>query len=173
MATLAELLAKKKAETKAEEKIETKVEIKAEEPSGMEVLAKAVEAEKEKSIDTLLDMPLGFAGTVDAEIAKDAKITVDDILPRIRALSSLAEIDTIREMDRLKEALLANPEAVNLMQPEDVGELVKALRRITKEAVVTAEKAKSTKTKASSKTTSGIKPITAFTAEELANADDF
>lgn len=103
----------------------------------LDSLIEAVEKEvASSSLDDLLDQPLG---TVNKQIAEEAAIAVADIIPRIRQLQSLSDMEVEAEMPLLKNALMANPEAVSLMLPTDVGELVVALRRITKEAVVTAE----------------------------------
>lgn len=93
----------------------------------------AVEQAKGKTIEELLDEPLGKS---DATIAEEARIATADIVPRIRQLNSLSDMEAEKEMKLLKEALMANPEAVSLMLPEDVGSLVATLRRIVKEEVI-------------------------------------
>lgn len=85
-------------------------------------------------------------GIMDATILNDAELTTADIVPRIRQLNSLSDMQVEGEMALLKSALLANPQAVSLMLPEDVGLLVEALRRITKEAILADANAKALKT---------------------------
>lgn len=161
--SLKERIARKKAEALAQQAglvppVETDTAIVVDDPIGNMVssLTKAVEAQiaeekKEPTLDDLLDAPLGVTNKA---IAEEAAIVTADIVPRIRQLNSLSDAQLEVEMKLLKAALMANPEAVALMLPEDVGEMVVALRRITKEAVVAAEaKAASGKKGTKSKTT--------------------
>lgn len=67
---------------------------------------------------------------------------VSDIKERILQLSALAEDDLTNAMTELKAALKENPSAVEILLPEDIGEMVKALRKITGEALATAAKPK-------------------------------
>lgn len=116
----------------------------------------------EMSLDDLLDAPLGV---VNSAIAEEAAIVTADIIPRIRQLNSLSDAQLEVEMKLLKAALMANPEAVALMLPEDIGEMVVALRKITREAVVAAE------AKAAGKRTTKPKAKTNINQMEI--ADDF
>ena len=130
-------------------------------------LTKAVELQatvekSEPTLDDLLDMPLGVTNKA---IADEAAIVTADIIPRIRQLNSLSDAQLEVEMKLLKAALMANPEAVALMLPEDIGEMVVALRKITHEAVVAAEAKASSKSK-------GIKSKTTKTGQ-MEIADDF
>jgi hypothetical protein len=87
-----------------------------------------------------------------------------DIIPRIKELEKLSGEDLENEMKLLKTALLENPDAVQLMYPEDVGLLVSALRRVTGQSIseaMTEKKAGTKKTKAK-----------ALTADEMAAAFD-
>lgn len=102
---------------------------------------------------------------MDKAILSEAEQTVTDILPRIRALKDMQTDQLDEEMDALKEALLANPAAVQLMLPEDVGQLVIALRRITGQALVSASAPK--------KKAPRLDKVKSFTKEELLDlADD-
>lgn len=65
-----------------------------------------------------------------------------DIIPRIRELETLSGEDLAGEMTLLKGALLANPDAVALMLPEDIGLMVAALRKITGQAITEASEKK-------------------------------
>lgn len=127
MATLAELLAKKQnnppnAEiTKAEASIEVKEEAK----------------EELKDIPPIPAIPLPEG--ISQETA--------DIIHRIRTLSALSQEDIKSAMDSLKIALLQNPAAVAIMLPEDIGEMVKALRQITGQAIAESSKPKEKKSK--------------------------
>lgn len=67
-----------------------------------------------------------------------------DILPRIQALKELDSEDLENAMKELKDALMKNPSAATLMLPEDIGEMVKALRKTTGQTMVEATKAKKT-----------------------------
>lgn len=120
------------AEAEAEEEVEEIIEI---------------EEEKAKAEDEEMDI-LGMP--IEEHIYNDAMIATMDIIPRIRALNSLDDYCAENEMRLLKDALLANPEAVALMLPQDIGELVRTQRRIMKEEILgaVAKKAKRTPTKA-------------------------
>ena len=61
-----------------------------------------------------------------------------DIKQRISELSDLGEEDLTGAMADLKRALMENPAACSILLPEDVGQLVAALRRITKQEVFSA-----------------------------------
>lgn len=63
---------------------------------------------------------------------------VSDIKERILQLSAMDEDDLTNAMAELKAALKENPSAVEILLPEDIGEMVKALRKITGEALATA-----------------------------------
>jgi len=59
-------------------------------------------------------------------------ITVDTIKERINALNGL-EGDVLKKaMTQLKLALRANPEACNLLLPEDIGEMTKKIYEMNK-----------------------------------------
>lgn len=73
--------------------------------------------------------------TIDASFNPEIAYTEHEIVPRIRELSSMSELELPKEMKRLQTALLANPNAVSLMLPEDVGTLVKELRRMVGDAL--------------------------------------
>lgn len=68
--------------------------------------------------------------------------TYADLKARIEALEALSEDNLRGEMDTLKKALMENPDACQLMLPEDMGMLVAALRRITGQALATAAEKK-------------------------------
>jgi hypothetical protein len=70
-----------------------------------------------------------------------------ELLTKIRHLSEVPEADLKTEMNQLKVALLANPAAVELMLPEDIGLMVENLRRIVGEAIAAASAPKERKTK--------------------------
>lgn len=91
-----------------------------------------------------------------------AEQAAHDIKERIVQLCSLSDDDLRPAMTDLKAALMENPDAVALMLPQDIGEMVKALRRITGEAlaIASAPKAK------------GKPKQKALTAEELNAALD-
>jgi hypothetical protein len=96
----------------------------------------------------------------------DPQQVYTDLLPRIKALADLSDADLPNEMASLKKALMANPDACALMHPEDIGDMVEALRRITGQALASA---KASKTKAPSASALSKKKLT---AEELQAALD-
>lgn len=100
--------------------------------------------------------------TEDDLIARQAYA---DILPRIEQLNALSGEDLASEMKQLKACLMQNPDACALMLPQDIGELVSALTRLSGEDIAAsmAPKAKGRKPK---------EEKIAMTAEELAAAFD-
>lgn len=62
-----------------------------------------------------------------------------DIATRIQALNELSDVPLENAMKELKKALMANPNAVSLMLDSDYGQMVIALRRLTKQDQVEAE----------------------------------
>ena len=75
---------------------------------------------------------------------------VSEIQARIKALESLFDESLTGEMDALKEALIQNPSAAALLKDEDIGLLVKNLRRTVASAI--SEAAEGKKKSAKSKT---------------------
>lgn len=65
-----------------------------------------------------------------------------EIQARISQLESLFEQPLKDEMESLKQALLENPAATELLMDEDIGALVQALRRITATAAIASVKEK-------------------------------
>lgn len=115
------------------------------------VAAVAEEDEHEEAI--------GNASPADAQAYADIKA-------KLNLLSDMSDDSLKSAMTDLKKALLNNPQACYLMLPQDIGQMVVALRAMKNEAVVEATKdpkeKKATKAKAS-------KPLT---AEEIAAAFD-
>lgn len=70
-----------------------------------------------------------------------------EIQARIKQLQDLDPEPLQGAMKDLKAALMQNPAACSLLLPEDIGEMVAALRKITGEAVVTATVKKASKKK--------------------------
>lgn len=64
--------------------------------------------------------------------------TVEAIKERIARLASLSDLDLKLAMDGLKALILSNPSACAQLLPEDVGEMVGALRRMTGNAKAAA-----------------------------------
>ena len=67
-----------------------------------------------------------------------AQQAYSDLLPRLAALQSISDDKLQDEMRLLKKALMENPAACALMLPQDVGQLVTALRRLTGEQLALA-----------------------------------
>ena len=64
-------------------------------------------------------------------------ITVEEIKQKIRELSTTEAGDSLKSaMSDLKLALRYNPEAANLLLPEEIGELVKHLRKVTATEII-------------------------------------
>lgn len=59
-----------------------------------------------------------------------------DLQQRIQELNDLSGDNLAKAMIDLKKALMANPDACKLMLPEEVGQMVAALRRITSQHAV-------------------------------------
>ncbi len=73
-------------------------------------------------------------------------ITLDDVRAKIKKLSNIEGEDLKREMTYLKHALRVNPEAANLLLPEEIGEMVQSIYKLTNK-VVAAQAAKATVSK--------------------------
>ena len=97
--------------------------------------------------------------------ADSAEQTYSEISTRIHQLESLATEDLKGEMQQLKKALMENTEACLLMKPEDIGELVKHLVKITGIAITQAPTVKKTRTAA--------KKLTAQELQDALNSDEF
>jgi hypothetical protein len=65
-----------------------------------------------------------------------------DIKDKINLLELASDTELPEQMKTLKKSLMENPAAVSLMLDTDIGKMVIALRRITKEALVEASKEK-------------------------------
>lgn len=70
-------------------------------------------------------------------------ITVEEIQEKIAKLSGLPKDNLKGAMAELKTALKFNPEAANLLLPEEIGQLTAAIYRMT-EQIVIKEAAKAT-----------------------------
>lgn len=92
--------------------------------------------------------------------------TASEISVRIKQLSDMSEADLKTEMSALKAAIKQNPAASALLLPEDIGQMVEALQRITGFAIQQAT------TKASKPKKEKAPKSKALTPEELAAALD-
>lgn len=150
MASLAEILKAKKA---ASSPSSQPSQIAKQETVEVKEQGKKEQEKKETGVldvESLVDDYSMFDTTnMASDILEDAEEVIEDIIPRIRQLSTIGNNETLeKEMKLLKGALMANPAAVELMLPTDVGMLVAALRRIVGEAIVAAApKAKAAKPK--------------------------
>lgn len=96
-------------------------------------------AVKEIPKPTAAPVPIPVKETQPIETATDAeKVYYQEIKPKIDLLSSCPDADLGNAMSVLKAALMSNPAATELMLDTDIGELVKALRRRTGEAITAA-----------------------------------
>ena len=67
-------------------------------------------------------------------------ITVEEIQQKIKELSTIESGESLKSaMGELKLALRHNPEASNLLLPEEIGELVRHLRKVTATEIVQAD----------------------------------
>lgn len=76
-----------------------------------------------------------------------------EIKARIKALEDLCEGELNNEMAQLKRSLLDNPSACLLLQDEDIGIMVDAIRKQLGMAIVSATTSKPTRAKAATKQT--------------------
>lgn len=73
-------------------------------------------------------------------------LTIEEIRNKIAQLSTTDEGESLKKaMSDLKVALLKNPAACSLMLPEDIGECVKHLTKITMKDIVEAASSKKEK----------------------------
>jgi len=119
-------------------------------------------------------LSLGIVAAVAEEEDHEASIAeaspVDqqayyDIKAKINMLSDMSEANLPGAMKELKGALLKNPQACYLILPQDIGQMVIALRTMKNEAVVEATTAKE-------KGPKKVKASKQLTAEEIAQAFD-
>lgn len=73
-----------------------------------------------------------------------SEVTVESIRESIVKLSDLKDQDLKVAMVRLKAALRANPEACNLLLPEEIGVMVAKIYEMTKTVIVQVAAKKST-----------------------------
>jgi hypothetical protein len=161
MPTLAEILEAKKREKELQPDGQLPAIITSNSSNSPDVVD-VVETSTEVMVLSEEDMMLD---EIDSTIFKQATLAAEDIVPRIRQLNSLTEADLPNEMKLLRDALMANPAAVSLMMPEDVGLLVIALRKITQEAVIASASTPSGKSKK-------VKAVV-VTPEMIAAVEDF
>jgi hypothetical protein len=117
-------------------------------PTAAPVPEKKEEKVEEKEISPLANTlaAAAKANPVVPESATDAeKAYYQDIKPRIDNLISLSDDDLKGAMKTLKEAIMQNPSAASLLLDNEIGEMVKAIRRMTGEALVEAKKDKKEK----------------------------
>lgn len=81
----------------------------------------------------------------------DARQAASDIQKRIADLDALSGVDLKNEMANLKQALMHNPAACMLLQDEDIGALVRNLRKMLGNAVASAAAVKTRTTTPKSK----------------------
>lgn len=96
-----------------------------------------------------------------------AEQTYSEISTRIQQLENLSTDDLKGEMQDLKKSLMENAEACMLMKPEDIGELVKHLLKVTGAAIATAS------TSTTRKPRIGAKKLTAQELQDALNSDEF
>lgn len=89
------------------------------------------------------------------EVSNSSEPLVESLAPdfirdKIGVLEQLGGLDLITAMSDLKEYLLGNPAAASLMLPEDIGQMTRALRKMTgnQKAAALAAPAKKRATKA-------------------------
>lgn len=99
--------------------------------------------------------------------AKEVPIVTDNmevqqvyanLLEKINNLEHLMGDDLKNAMTNLKKGLMENPDACELMLDEDIGEMVKALRRITMQAVIETKETGGGKKKPKASTMAALTP---------------
>ena len=99
------------------------------------------------------------------------ELTTEQLQDKIRALSTTSEGEDLRyAMRDLKKAILANPSACALLLPEDIGEMVKHLRRMT-EPDIEKQNVKKVKKEVKTAMNKILKPSD-FSTEELKEISD-
>ena len=102
-------------------------------------------------ITTHEDQLVSLPNVSQSSVSVETEQAYADISKRIEALASLSDTNLEIAMSELKIALLANPNAVSLMEDTDYGKMVIALRSMTKEAATDALKEKISGKKSKSK----------------------
>ena len=92
-----------------------------------------------------------------------------EISQRIKTLEVMSGDDLKNEMMNLKKALLENPQACMLLLPDEIGQMVSSLRKITGIAIATA----SAKTKKPGEKKSAAKKMTAAELAAALEDEDF
>ena len=123
-----------KAQSEVEVEVETKPETKPE-AEGLAVIPKVT-----ISADVIaLSNKTIQAG--QASPSAEAEASLDLIKARIAELQNMNGLDLSLAMDGLKTLILANPSACSQLLPEDVGDMVSALRRMTGNSKAAAQAA--------------------------------
>lgn len=103
---------------------------------------------------------------LDSSVSESDKTAYVDIVHKVAILESIMDPQLENAMKELKTALMKNPSAVSLMHDTDIGKMVIALRRLTKEAQIQAETDKKPGRKAKDK----LPTMAAMTPEDIAAA---
>lgn len=103
--------------------------------------------EKPIDLDTIVDLDAGTDAQLDKATKIEKVLTVEEIKNMIAQLSVTEEGESLRTaMDDLKKGIRDNPEACAVLLPEEIGDMVKALNKITgRDLEKAVEKAKSGK----------------------------
>ena len=145
--TFAEKMALKKASAVAVEKKEVQ---EVQEVPALAALSSITERIT-KTPSAPKDIPIV---TDDADLQQkyaDIRIKIDDLENRMGE-------DLKTAMTTLKKALMANPAACEIMLDEDIGEMVKALRRMTMQDVIETKETGGGKKKPKAKTMADLTP---------------
>ena len=174
------LLAKKKAEREAQGGVITPAPVEQPKPSNfLEQLAakaasKAVETQPigvpevapiPKVISAANLAAKATEGQAEAEVAGDTKVALDNIRQRIHDIQEMNGGELNGAMTTLREMLRANPAACSLMLPEDMGLMVRALRKMTNNTQALAMGAAKTTKKAAKERELSVNEILALAAE--------
>lgn len=147
--TFAERMAAAKQAASAAPTIEpTKPPIEPEEVAAPEEVAEPTALPKVVISSDVIKLSNQVALASKATEALEEGSSTEEIKSRIERLASLSGLDLKLAMDGLKSLILANPSACTQLLPEDVGDIVSALRKMTsneKAAVMAAPKRGSSK----------------------------
>lgn len=174
------LLAKKKAEREAQGGVTTPAPVEQPKPNNFlqQLAAKAAtKAAEIKPIGVPEVAPIpkvisaanlaakATEGQAEAEVAGDTKVALDNIRQKIHDIQEMNGGELNGAMTTLREMLRANPAACSLMLPEDMGLMVRALRKMTNNTQALAMGAAKTSKKPGKEKELSVEEVLALAAE--------
>jgi len=104
-------------------------------------------------------------GQAEAEVAGDTKVALDNIRQKIHDIQEMNGGELSGAMTTLREMLRANPAACSLMLPEDMGLMVRALRKMTNNTQALSMGAAKTSKKPGKEKELSVEEVLALAAE--------